>query len=109
MAQLAVAAGWAPKGWKVEQAVAAIMHGAEVGLPPMMSLQKICVINGRPSLWGDAVPAIAIATGQLEDWHEEVTGEGDAMIATCTVKRRGVKTAKVATFSVARCQGCRPI
>src|SRR5580698_8984913 len=97
----AVLGKWAPKGWSKEQATLAIMHGAEVGLPPMMSLQKICIINGRPSLWGDAVPAIAIATGQLEDWTEGIRGEGEEMTAFCIVKRRGVKTPKEATFSVA--------
>ncbi len=97
----AVTGKWAPYGWTKEQATLAIMHGAEVGLPPMMSLQKICIINGRPSLWGDAVPAIALATGQLEDWHEGIRGEGEAMEAYCIVKRRGIKTPIETTFSVA--------
>lgn len=97
----AVVGKWAPYGWTKEQATLAILHGAEVGLPPMMSLQKICVINGRPSLWGDAVPAIALATGQLEDWSEGIRGEGEEMTAYCTVKRRGIKTPMETTFSVA--------
>lgn len=97
----AVVGKWAPYGWKDEQATLAIMHGAEVGLPPMMSLQKICVINGRPSIWGDAVPAIALATGQLEDWSEGVRGDGEDMVAFCIVKRRGIKSPMEVTFSVA--------
>ena len=97
----AVMGKWAPYGWTKEQATLAIMHGAEVGLPPMMSLQKITVINGRPSLWGDAVPAIALATGLLEDWSEGIRGEGEQMEAYCVVKRRGIKTPMEATFSVA--------
>jgi hypothetical protein len=97
----AVMGKWAPRGWTKEQATLAILHGAEIGLPPMMSLQKICVINGRPSLWGDAVPAIALATGQLEDWSEGIRGDGDEMVAYCTVKRRGIKTPLETTFSVA--------
>lgn len=97
----AVVAKWVPFGWKDEMATMAIMHGAEVGLPPMMSLQKIAVINGRPSLWGDAVPAIALATGQLEDWEEGITGDGGEMAAFCRVKRRGIKTPMMVTFSVA--------
>lgn len=97
----AVVGKWAPYGWTKEQATLAILHGAEVGLPPMMSLQKICVINGRPSLWGDAVPAIALATGALEDWSEGIRGEGEGMVAYCVVKRRGIKTPFETTFSVA--------
>lgn len=96
----AVIGKWAPRGWTAEQATLAIMHGAEVGLPPMMSMQKICVINGRPSLWGDAVPAIAMATGLLEDWSEGIDGTGDDMVAFCKVKRRGLPTAVLRTFSV---------
>jgi hypothetical protein len=97
----AVVGKWAPYGWKDEQATLAILHGAEVGLPPMMSLQKICVINGRPSIWGDAVPAIALATGQLEDWSEGIRGDGEDMVAFCIVKRRGIKSPMEVTFSVA--------
>ncbi len=58
----AVVGKWAPSSWNDEKATLAILHGAEVGLPPMMSLQKICIINGRPCIWGDAVPAIAAIT-----------------------------------------------
>ena len=32
----------------------AIQWGAEVGLGPLQALQGIAVINGRPSIWGDA-------------------------------------------------------
>lgn len=97
----AVVAKWAPYGWTDEQATMAICHGAEIGLPPMMALQKICIINGRPCVWGDAVPAIALATGQLEDWEETLNGEGDEMTAVCRVKRRSLKTPIIRMFSVA--------
>ena len=100
-AQFAVAGGFAPRGWNVNQAVSAIMMGAEMGIRPMMSLQTICVINGRPSVWGAAVPGIAMGTGQLEDWEESLNGEGDQMTATCRVNRRGFKTPVVRLFSVA--------
>lgn len=84
-----------------EKATIAILHGLEIGLPPMMALQRITVINGRPAVWGDAVPGIALGTSQLEDWKEHFTGEGDHMVAVCIVKRKGIKTPKEATFSVA--------
>jgi hypothetical protein len=43
---------------KTEQIAVAIMHGMEIGLPPMQAIQRIAVINGRPSIWGDAIPAL---------------------------------------------------
>ncbi|NVO08257.1 MAG: hypothetical protein HXX19_20995, partial [Rhodoferax sp.] len=32
----------------------AIQWGMEIGLKPLQAMQNIAVINGRPSLWGDA-------------------------------------------------------
>lgn len=102
IAQMIMKADMAPKDFKTPEKVAvAILHGAEIGLPPMMALQRIAVINGRPSVWGEAVPGIALATGLVEDWMERVDGEGDLMVATCRVKRKGIRTPAEKTFSVA--------
>ena len=102
IAQMIHKADMAPKDFKTAEKVAvAILHGAEIGLPPMMALQRIAVINGRPSVWGEAVPGIALATGLVEDWVERVDGEGDHMVAMCRVKRKGIKTPAEKTFSVA--------
>lgn len=67
----------------------AIQWGQEVGLTAMAALQNIAVINGRPSLWGDAIIALVRASGALVSILEELDGEGDQMVATCTVTRRG--------------------
>lgn len=78
--------GLAPKGMdKPEQVTVAIMTGLEIGLPPMFAIQKIAVINGRPSVWGDAVPAILWSKGfKLSEFRE---GEGDKLEAHCSVMR----------------------
>lgn len=74
--------GLAPSTMKdPEKLVVAIMHGLEIGLPPMQAVQKIAVINGRPALWGDAVPALLWSRGFK---LEETVAEG---VATCTVIR----------------------
>jgi hypothetical protein len=74
--------GLAPSTMKdPEKLVVAIMHGLEIGLPPMQAVQKIAVINGRPALWGDAVPALLWSKGFK---IEEGVADG---IATCTVIR----------------------
>lgn len=61
----------------------AVQWGAEIGLAPMQAMQNIAVINGRPSLWGDAMLALVRGSGKLEYINEEIT---DSYV-TCTVKR----------------------
>src|SRR5690242_9156347 len=46
--------------------VAAAMLGRTVGLGVMHSLQAFYIVNGRPSLWGDAPLAIVRGSGLLE-------------------------------------------
>lgn len=74
----------------------AVQMGAELGLAPMQSVQNIAVINGRPSVWGDALLAIVLAQPDCEDVQET---EDPGKSATCTVVRRGRKPV-VRTFSV---------
>ena len=78
------------------QATMAILQGMEVGLPPMQAIQTIAVINGRCTIWGDAIPGLLWANGfKIE---EAVSGAGDAMVATCTITRpEGEKVTR--TFS----------
>jgi hypothetical protein len=78
----------------------AIQWGREVGLGPLQALQNIAVINGRPSIWGDA--AIALVRGHPDclSVQEGVEGEGDARQGWCEVTRRGEQPQR-RTFSVA--------
>jgi hypothetical protein len=105
VATLLVRSGLAPRDVNTpERAMVAVMTGLELGLPPMTAIQRIAVINGRPCIWGDAVPAIAQRTGMLEAWDEGISGEGDEMVAYCKVTRRinsESTITKSATFSVA--------
>jgi hypothetical protein len=63
----------------------AIQWGAELGLKPLQALQNLAIINGRPSLWGDAV----IALVRSSPLCEYVIESDDGHTATCKVKRRG--------------------
>ncbi len=93
--------GLAPYGMKtVQQVAVAIMYGAEIGLPPMQALQSIAVINGRPTIYGDAGVALIRDSGLLTGFKEWIDGEGDAMTAHCEVERAGVEKIE-RTFSVA--------
>jgi hypothetical protein len=89
--------GLAPKGFekKPNDAFIAIQWGAEVGLKPLQALQNIAVINGRPSLWGDAVIAI-VRSSPLCEYVKE---SDDGHTATCIVKRKG-NPEEVRTFSM---------
>jgi hypothetical protein len=94
---------FAPKDFrgKPESCLLAIQHGSEIGLSPMQSLQNVACINGRPAIWGDAALAVAMASAVCESVTEAIEGEGDAMVATCTAKRRGYERPTVVRFSVA--------
>lgn len=104
--------GLAPTSLKNPQAIMiAIEMGLEVGLPPMAALQNIAVVNGRPTIWGDAQLGIVRSTGELEEFAEwyEVGGAKtsrnptqftDDVTAVCRVKRIGFDAMECA-FSVA--------
>lgn len=93
---------FAPKDFKgkPESCLLAIQHGSEVGLSPMQSLQSIAVINGRPTIWGDAALALVQSSPACEYVKEYIEGDGDQAVAVCEVKRRGYPAATVSTFSM---------
>jgi hypothetical protein len=79
----------------------AMQWGAEIGLGPLQAIQNIAVINGRPSVWGDAAIALARSHPACEYITEGVEGEGEARFGWCETKRRGAPKAERRTFSVA--------
>lgn len=102
LSALIIKSGLAPKDFKTSEAcTVAILHGMEIGLKPMQALQRIAVINGRPTLWGDAMLGLVEASDLLEDIEESFEGSGDDFRAVCIVKRRGRPTKIIGTFSIA--------
>lgn len=97
-AKLVAYSSMVPKQFQgnVGDVIVAMQMGAELGLSPMAALQNIAVINGRPSLWGDAMLALVQSNPDCEDIVE--TFDDKAMAATCTVKRKG-RTAVTRRFS----------
>ena len=65
----------------------AIQCGMSMGLNPFQSLQNIAVINGRPTVWGDALIGLVRRHPDCKGIKETIDGEGDDRTATCTVKR----------------------
>jgi hypothetical protein len=94
---------FAPKDFRGKPAscMLAIQCGAEIGLAPLQSLQSIAVVNGRPSVYGDAALAVCKASAVCEYVIESIEGDGDQMVATCTAQRRGYPQPTVVTFAVA--------
>jgi hypothetical protein len=101
--KMVAASEFAPKDFKnkPESCLLAIQHGSEVGLSPMQSLQSIAVINGRPTIWGDAALALVQACPVCEYVREYMEGEGDSLTAVCEAKRQGYPSPSVSRFSVA--------
>lgn len=73
----------------------AMQAGAEIGFSPIQSLQSLIVIQGRPSMYSDAMLALVQASNKME-WIKE-WAEGDTAI--CETKRLGYPAAYRVVFS----------
>lgn len=101
LSQFIARSGLAPKGLQHAEAIlVAIQMGLELGLSPMVSMQNIAVINGRPSVYGDVALALVRASGLLTRIDENWTGEGQARLAFCETLRRGMPNPVRREFSV---------
>ena len=101
LAQAICKAGMAPRGMEQpEKAMIAIMRGMEVGLTPMMALDKIAIVQGRPVIWGDGALGLVRGSGLCEFVKERMEGEGDKRIAYCEAKRKGEVEPITRSFSV---------
>ena len=85
---------------KPEDVLVCVQWGYEIGLAPMQALQNIAVINGKPSVYGDAAMALVLASPVCEGIEETIEGEGTANpVAVCVAKRKGRSPVR-STFSV---------
>lgn len=94
-------AGMAPRGMDTpEKCMIAIMRGMEVGLTPFMALDKIAIVNGRPTIWGDGAIGLVRSSGLCEFIRERIEGKDEARVAVCEAKRKGEPEPIRRTFSV---------
>lgn len=102
MAELLAGSTMVPNDFRGKPAnvLVAIQWGREIGLGSLQALQNIAVINGRPSLWGDAALALVRGHPACQAVREGTDGEGDARHGWCEVTRRGEGPQR-RTFSVA--------
>lgn len=73
---------------KVGDCFIAMQWGAELGLKPLQAMQSIAVVNGKPSIYGDAGKAVLLAGGCIieEDDTAIVRSNGRAR---CRITRPG--------------------
>jgi hypothetical protein len=80
-----------PKAYqgKPQDILVCVQWGYEMGLAPMQALQNIAVINGKPSVYGDAALALVQASSVCEDVQETMEDEGTPNpVAVCVAKRK---------------------
>tara|TARA_R110002049_G_scaffold89772_1_gene225564 strand:- start:9585 stop:10340 length:756 start_codon:yes stop_codon:yes gene_type:complete len=71
---------------KQEDTLVAMMMGNELGLNPLQAIQNIAVINGRPSIYGDALMALVQNHPAFVSIEESF--DDNTLTAVCTVKRK---------------------
>ncbi len=104
LAEMLANSGMVPKQYisNPQGTLVAMMMGSEIGLNPLQSLQNIAVINGKPSIYADALLAL-VQNHPKFGGHEEDIDE-DAMTAYCTVWRKGDEKKHTVSFSKADAQ-----
>lgn len=102
MAKAAKASALTPKEYRMsaQTCFMAIQMGKELGLKPMQSLTNIMVLHGKPCIYGDALPAIVLGSGLLEDYAEVYDPEKGGGTYTCSAKRKGINMAFIGEFSL---------
>jgi hypothetical protein len=102
LAKAIVEARMAPKGIdSPEQIMIIIMRGLEVGMTPFQALDKIALVNGRPTIWGDGAVGLVRASGLCDYLKEWIEGENDNRVAICRTHRTGEESDITRRFSVA--------
>lgn len=98
LAEIYAKSDFVPKDYqgKAANCFVAMNWGKEIGLKPLQSLQNIAVINGRPSLWGDAQLALVRSSPHCEYVLETMDEKGTAV---CKAKRRN-EAEQVREFSI---------
>lgn len=97
-AEMIANSGMVPEHYKgnANAVLVACETGSHLGFSSLESCQSIAVINNMPTIWGDALPALAMRHPKFE-YIDESFSE-NTMTATCKIKRQGMPE-QVRTFS----------
>ena len=100
-AQIIFQSDMAPKSFKtIKQLVYALGMGQDLGFTNLQSLANITVINNKPSVYADGLPAILLRSGHF--FMEEFSGsiEDGTYKASITIERRDSGSIITREFSV---------
>lgn len=80
--------GFCPAAYrnKPDDVYLAMAYGAQIGLNPLLAVQNIAVVNGKPAVYGDALTAIAQGHKETEEYEDGYTETGAAF---CKIVRKG--------------------
>lgn len=78
----------------------AMAYGAQIGLNPLLAVQNIAVVNGRPSVYGDALTAIVMANPETEKYEDGYKDGGKT--AYCKITRNGITIMREFTEAMAK-------
>lgn len=119
MAQAVIMGGFAPDSYKDKisglfdpnKIMLGIMAAMEAGLQPLYGLRQIAIINGRPTIWGDAAMALVQSKNLIDEYIEERIGTAPTNADLSkwpagygwkvTIRRKGQKGEYVGEFTVA--------
>lgn len=119
MAQAVMLGGFAPSSYNNDpnKIMLGIMAAMEAGLQPLYGLRQIAIINGRPTIWGDAAMALVQSKNLIDEYVEERTGTAplDVNLANwpddygwrVTIRRKGQKGEYVGEFTVGMAKRAR--
>ncbi len=88
MAEMVHSAGLSPTSVTSPQQLTIIfLKAMEIGMPPMSAMDCIGVINGKPCLYGDAIPSLLWSRGfKIKEWYEN-ENDLENIVAHCTITR----------------------
>jgi len=87
---------------KPDDVYLAMAYGAQIGLNPLLAVQNIAVVNGRPSVYGDAMTAIVMGHPETQAYEDGYKADGTAY---CKITRKGKTVYREFSEAMARKAG----
>jgi len=87
---------------KPDDVYLAMAYGAQIGLNPLLAVQNIAVVNGRPSVYGDAMTAIVMGHPETQAYEDGYKEDGTAY---CKITRKGKTVYREFSEAMARRAG----
>ena len=102
LAKLLCEAKMAPQGFeKPETGLVGILQGMEMGLSPLFALQRMAIVDGRLTIWGDGALALVLRSGLCVSITEWLEGDDESeWISHCEVLREGWDRPITRSFAV---------